>query len=184
MNHRLYRLGIGVILLAALTATVMLFARLNLRVALSDSATPAGVYRFRPLTRLARGDLVGACLPQRIAAVALSRGYLHDSLYSGCAGGGTPVGKLALALPGDTVEIESSFVAVNGHRFANSATVSHDSADRALAHVPWGIYQVEQGECWLFGFNNARSWDARYYGPVPLSALRWSAVPILTWRTP
>jgi len=59
MNHHLYRLGIfGAILLAALTATVMLFARLNLRVALSDSATPAGVYRFRPLTRLARGDLV------------------------------------------------------------------------------------------------------------------------------
>ena len=185
MNHRLYRLGIfGAIFLAALTATVMLFARLNLRVALSDSATPAGVYRFRPLTRLARGDLVGACLPQQIAAVALSRGYLHNSPYSGCAGGGAPVGKLALALPGDTVEIESSFVAVNGQRFANSATATHDSAGRTLAHVPWGVYQVGPGECWLFGFNNVHSWDARYYGSVPLSAIRWSAEPILTWRTP
>jgi type IV secretory pathway protease TraF len=47
--------------------------------------------------------------------------------------------------------------------------------------VPWGRRRVAPGEVWLFGFHNPRSWDARYFGPVPLSGVRGVLQPILTW---
>ena len=75
------------------------------------------------------------------------------------------------ALPGDEVEIEPGFVAVNGVKFPNSQTAARDSAGRPLAHVLSGAYRVGAGEVWLFGFNNRRSWDARYFGSVPAANL-------------
>ena len=68
---------------------------------------------------------------------------------------------------------------VNGS--PNSATVARDSTGRALRHVAWGKRQVGTDEVWLFGFNNRRSWDSRYFGPVPSGALRGAVQPVLTW---
>jgi type IV secretory pathway protease TraF len=56
-----------------------------------------------------------------------------------------------------------------------------DSHGRLLAHVASGAHRVGSGEVWLFGFNNARSWDARYFGPVPLANVRGALEPLVTW---
>jgi conjugative transfer signal peptidase TraF len=168
-------------LLALLTAAVTVFVHYDLRLALSDSAVPAGLYHFAPLEgALVRGQLIGACLPAALSAIALDRGYVHASLSSECAAGAPPVGKLALGLPGDLLDVEPGAVTINDRRFANSATATRDSEGRPLVHVPWGIHRVNAGEVWLFGFNNARSWDSRYYGPLPLAAVRWAVIPVLT----
>ena len=70
------------------------------------------------------------------------------------------------------IEVEAGWVAVNGERLPNSATVARDSAGRPLAHVSWGKRQVAADQVWLLGLNNRRSWDSRYFGPVPLGAVR------------
>ena len=44
--------------------------------------------------------------------------------------------KLALGLPGDTLEVEPDGVTINGRRFANSASAERDSQGRPLDHVP------------------------------------------------
>jgi type IV secretory pathway protease TraF len=84
-------------------------------------------------------------------------------------------------LPGDVVEVEAGWAAVNGVRFTDSRTSARDSAGRPLAHMAWGIHRVGAGEVWLFGFNDARSWDARYFGAVPLADVRGVLRPVLTW---
>ena len=143
----------------------------------TDSAAPAGVYRVSP-RKLQRGELVAACLPIAIAQEGLARGYLRTGA---CAGNAEPVGKIVGALPGDIVEIEPGWVAVNGARFAHSGAATHDSADRPLPHVAWGNRRVAASEVWLFGFNDRRSWDSRYFGPVPLANVRGEIKPVLTW---
>ena len=182
MSARCRRLGIfAASLLAMLTAAVTVFAHCDLRLALSDSAVPVGVYRFTPLhSPPIRGQLVGACLPPALSAVALDRGYVHASSHSECTAGAPPVGKLALGLPGDTLEVERDGVTINGRCFVNSATAARDSQGRPLSHVPWGVRHVNGGEVWLFGFKDAHSWDSRYYGPLPLGAVRWVVTPVLT----
>jgi conjugative transfer signal peptidase TraF len=143
----------------------------------TDSAAPAGVYRVVS-GKFHRGDLVAACLPIWIAQQGLARGYLRTGA---CPGDAEPVGKIVGALPGDIVEIEPAWIGVNGMRFKRSVVAERDSAGRALPHVAWGSHRVQAGEVWLFGLNDRRSWDSRYFGPVPLANVRGQIKPVVVW---
>ncbi len=126
-----------------------------------------------------RGDLVLACLPDAIAQFGRARGYLLRG--RGCGDGVEPVGKRLSALPGDSVEVMPDYIAVNGQRSEHSATLSRDSHGRSVNHVAWGRYTVPTNQVWLFGTKDARSWDSRYFGPVPTRSVRAALEPVLTW---
>ena len=173
------RQSLGFLAGLALFAAVLLTLgnALGLLISNTDSAAPAGIYRV--ISReVKRGDLVAACLPFDIAQQGLSKGYLRTG---GCVGSAEPVGKIAGALPGDIIDIERDWIAVNGRRIAHSAAASHDSAGRPLTHVSWGKHRVLAGEVWLLGFNDRRSWDSRYFGPIPLGNVRGRLEPLFTW---
>jgi type IV secretory pathway protease TraF len=89
--------------------------------------------------------------------------------------------KVIGALRGDEVDVEAGWIAINGKRLTNSATVTRDSFGRLLTHVVWGKRRVAPDEVWLFGLKNRRSWDSRYFGPIPLQEIRGVAEPLLTW---
>ncbi|HZP45658.1 MAG TPA: conjugative transfer signal peptidase TraF [Candidatus Binataceae bacterium] len=164
--------------IALVTAVLIGFGKASgIRISTTDSAAPAGVYRIAGHS-VRRGELVAACLPIPIARFGLARGYLRAG---DCPGNAEPVDKLVGALPGDVLDIERGWVSVNGVRFPDSRTASHDSAGRPLAHVAWGKRRVGPGEVWLFGFNDRRSWDSRYFGPVPLGNIRGELRPVVTW---
>ena len=150
----------------------------GLRISLTDSAAAPGIYRVVTGVPIHDGELIAACLPASISGDGLSRGYLKRG---DCPSGAEPVAKMIGALPGEVVEVLPGSVSVDGNTFTNSATATRDSKGRALSNVPWGRREVRHGEVWLFGFNDARSWDARYFGPVPLSAIRGVLKPVLTW---
>jgi conjugative transfer signal peptidase TraF len=126
-----------------------------------------------------RGDLVLACLPDAIAQLGIARGYLLRG--RGCGDGIEPVGKRLSALPGDSVEVVPDYIEVNGQRLEHSATLTRDSSGRSVKHVAWGRYTVPTNQVWLFGTKDARSWDSRYFGPVPASSVRAVLEPVLTW---
>jgi conjugative transfer signal peptidase TraF len=165
-------------LVIAVAFLVMLGRFLGLRISLTDSAAPAGIYRLVGGLSIKHGELVGACLPASIAQEGIARGYLQQG---DCPSGAEPVAKIVEALPGDVLDVQPGWVSVDGHVFPDSAVAAHDSIGRPLPHVPWGRRQVAPGEVWLFGFHNVRSWDARYFGPVPLSEVRAALKPVLTW---
>jgi conjugative transfer signal peptidase TraF len=150
---------------------------LHLRIMLTNSSAATGVYRVTDFPPV-RGELVAACLPLAIAREGLARGYLQRG---DCPAGAEPVAKVVGAIAGDVVELEPGWVAVNGVKFSNSQMAARDSANRPLAHVSLGVRRVGEGEVWLFGFNNARSWDARYFGSVPSANLRGVLKPVVTW---
>ena len=167
-----------VILCAGIAVPVLSFELLGLRIGLTDSACPPGIYRI--VSRApSRGDLVLACLPDAIAQLGIARGYLLRG--RGCGDGIEPVGKRLSALPGDSVEVVPDYIAVNGQRLEHSATLSRDSSGRSVKHVTWGRYTVPTNQVWLFGTKDARSWDSRYFGPVPASSVRAALEPVLTW---
>jgi conjugative transfer signal peptidase TraF len=167
--------GISIVLMAA----VMTFLMRHFRVGLtpSDSSCAEGFYRLIDAP-VRRGELVAGCLPVDAEQEGLTRGYLGNG---DCAGGAEPVLKVISGLRGDELDIEAGWIAVNGKRLANSATLTRDSAGRPLTHVVWGKRRVGTEEVWLFGLNNRRSWDSRYFGPIPLRAIRGVAEPLVTW---
>jgi conjugative transfer signal peptidase TraF len=163
---------------SAIAAIVAIFWMFRLRIALTDSACPPGIYRMVNHS-ISRGDLVLACLPSALARFAQARGYLARG--RGCGDGVEPVGKRIGALPGDTVRIARDYIAINGHRLENSATISRDSRGRSLPHVTPGRYIVQPVQVWLLGTEDAHSWDSRYFGPVPIGSVRAQLEPLVTW---
>src|SRR5262249_12412722 len=96
-----------------------------------------------------------------------------------CPGDVQPILKRVEAIPGDTVALSPDGVTVNGRRLPGGATAAVDSRGRALPHAPWGATVVARDEVWLLTTDVPRSWDSRYFGPVPLDSVR-VARPLLT----
>ena len=167
---------------AVLATPILTFWLLDLRIAFTGSACPPGIYRataLRPGDTLAHGELVLVCLPDPLSRFALARGYLARG--AGCGDGIEPVGKRIGALVGDAVEVTPDYVAVNGQRLPNSASRTRDTRRRNVPHIAFGTYEVADGEVWLFGEADPRSWDSRYFGAVPASAVRAELKPVITW---
>ena len=170
-------LAVLAIIVAATTALITTGDFLQLRISLTDSAAPAGIYHLSA-GPAGRGALVAACLPAAIARTGLARGYL---MQGDCPAGAEPVAKVVGAVSGDEIDLEPNWVAVNGVKFTNSRTAVRDSGGRPLGHMLSGARRVASGEVWLFGFNNARSWDARYFGAIPAANLLGVMQPLVTW---
>ena len=169
--------------LGALLATpILAFWLLDLRIAFTGSACPPGIYQatmLRPGDALERGELVLVCLPTALARFALDRAYLAHG--AGCGDGIEPVGKRIGALTGDAVEVAPDYIAVNGRPLPNTASRMRDSRNRDVPHIAFGTHAVNDGEVWLFGEEDPRSWDSRYFGPVPASTVRAELKPLITW---
>jgi conjugative transfer signal peptidase TraF len=157
----------------------------GVRVNLSPSA-PLGVFLASPLpsghgAELHRGMLVAVCLPHAMAQVGRARGYL---MRGSCADGTAPVGKTILALSGDTVVVSGEGVAVgSGRPLCRTRPLGRDAAARPIPRIPDGRYAVAAGEIWLISTYTVRSWDSRYFGPVPAAGVVATLRPLWTIET-
>lgn len=161
----------SVLLLVALFAWV-----LGLRFTLTPSL-PMGLYvRVEP--EMEPDELLTFCPPEEAAAYALERGYLHRG---SCPGGTEPLGKYVLAVPGDTVTLSPAGIAVNGHPTPRSAVYHRDRMGRELPHYRFGKHVIGPDSLFMFSPHHARSFDSRYFGPVPHSRVRSGIRPLWTF---
>ena len=152
---------------------------------------PIGFYQVRRLTagappgraprELARGALVMWCLPERLIGEARRRGYLGGGA---CQGGVEPILKTIAAVPGDTVVVDSSGLAVNGRRLPSSHAIARDSRGRPIRAMPPGRYVVGPAEAWVWSPYTPLSFDSRYYGALPFAGLVGFARPVWTRHQP
>lgn len=173
VSRRVRRLGLVALgpLIAANVA--LLGVRFNW-----TASAPVGFYLERPL-KLARGELVLLCLPTGVQALGRRRGYLPAGQ---CSGQSSPVLKRLVGLPGDTIALSESLLAVNGEVVLQSPIQALDSAGRPLTHAPFGSRVLPAGQVWVLGVNGARSWDSRYFGPIPVESLQASVRPLATFE--
>ena len=139
---------------------------------------PIGLYQKVHHEKLKRGDIVAVCLPDNIAKEGKRQGYL---ISGDCTFGTIPVLKRIIALPHDTVKLTTLAIEVNGvSYYAPRANEDHNH-HVIKQFVARGIYS-DVNDYWLYGFNSPlRSWDSRYYGGVPRSAIQAIYRPILTF---
>ncbi len=147
------------------------------------NSEPPGLWRTAGAALPATlGEYVAACpLKSGVVALAAKRGYIAPG---DCPTGLMPLLKQIAAVPGDTVRVTEAGISVNGRPLPHTAPLASDSQGRPLPHVPPGIYQVEPGTVWLLSTYNARSFDSRYFGPVPVAALRARLRPIAVEHRP
>lgn len=160
---------------ALLTGTLVTARLVGLRV--NDTASmPRGLWRVRAADApLRRGEFVTVCLPDTTIREAAARGYIPAGH---CPGGYEPLVKPVAAVAGDLVMVTLKGIAVNGHPVENTAQLVQDSAGRPLRPVPAGSYPVMPGQVWLLSGHDRRSFDSRYFGPVPAANVQGVARPL------
>lgn len=165
--------------LGVVLATIVLAGLFAVHFGLRFMVTPSlplGVYRTVGGPPM-RGAIVMACLPEPAARLALERGYLWSG---GCPGGAVLLGKVVLAVAGDTVTLGPEGIRVNGRAVPKSQPRERDSQGRLLEHYPYGSYVLAHGELWLFSPYHPLSFDSRYFGPVSNAGVLSRLVPVWT----
>jgi conjugative transfer signal peptidase TraF len=122
-------------------------------------------------------NLVEFCPAEPFASFAISRGYRDGGA---CRDGAAPLMKPVVAQAGDVVEMSAEGIAVNGRLLANTAPRTTDSIRRPLISWPVGRYVVAPDTIWVASSHHPRSFDSRYFGPVPTNAIRDHVRPLLT----
>lgn len=151
-------------LLGLLLFLLLHFLLAHLRLNLTDSSSPAGLYWLSSEPPGA-GEMAAVCLPEALARAGRERGYLAAGP---CPGGAAAVGKWIVAAGGDEVEVADGGLRVNGRPLAGTRRLRRDRLGRELEALPAGSYRTPPGHVWLVSTHSPRSWDSRYYGAVPL----------------
>lgn len=135
----------------------------------ASASAPLGFYRLISADRLDRGDLVLSRLPSAAARLAADRHYLPLSV---------PVVKRIAGLAGDLVCADSAIVVINDRIVAETLLV-----DRGGRPLPaWrDCRTLAHGEVFLLMADVPASFDSRYFGPIPSTAIIGRLVPLWTW---
>jgi conjugative transfer signal peptidase TraF len=131
-------------------------------------SAPIGLYRLRPAGRLAVSQLVAVEPPESLATFLADRRYLPR---------GIPLLKRVLALPGQTVCRDR--LAVTLDKIEMGAARAQDRSGRPLP-VWQGCHVIADGEVFLMNWRSADSFDGRYFGALPTSAIIGMAEPLWT----
>ena len=157
----------------ALGVTAGAFAALGLRINASPSL-PVGLY---VATSSADANLAEFCPTGPFASLSMSRGYRDRGV---CPDGGAPLLKPVVARHEDLVEVAAAGLSVNGRLLENTAPLSVDTKGRSLTPWPLGRYRVAPDEVWVASSYSRRSFDSRYFGPIPTRQIRSLVRPLAT----
>ena len=145
--------------------------RLNL-----TESEPLGWYRLRPLDvgqAIPREAKIELCPPLWVTPRAFPF-YLSGD----CPGGGMPMLKTVVAIPGDHVVVKLRGVWINGRELPNSGQLLRSD------NYPWLQLPHQQGsltlgsrQYWVYGSGAtpalaAQSFDSRYWGPIEIGQIR------------
>jgi conjugative transfer signal peptidase TraF len=128
----------------------------------ASASVPLGLYRIDS-GPVGRGDLVLIRLPPDITDLSHRRGYLPKSAY---------LIKFVIAIAGDQVCRLSDRILING--VVVTRALSHDRSGRGMP-VWHGCRTLARDEFFLLA-RDPQSFDSRYFGPVPVSAVVGRAV--------
>lgn len=167
---------------ATMGVAVAAFAPTSLKLVWNASpSVPLGFYTITPAERLEVTDLVAVAAPAWLARFLAARGYLAE---------GVPLMKRVAALPGQRVCRRRGEITVDG--VAMGWALDRDRLGRDLP--TWsGCDVVAEGNLFLMNWQSADSFDSRYFGPLPASAVIGKAMPLYTdeagdghfvWRAP
>jgi conjugative transfer signal peptidase TraF len=118
---------------------------------------PRGLYWSDHRVSITRGSIVLWCLGARRGQWARDRGYLTRG---SCPGSVEALGKVVLALGGDTVDWQPDGVRFQGRLIPRTAPVLQDRAERRLDPVPYGRYVLSASTDWLYSPYSVRRWTA------------------------
>jgi len=172
MKRSIAKSGVAVVALSTFGLLAVAVALWSTGIRVNTTASfPVGLYRqTEPGTGAKTGDLVLACLP---------RGKWHrEPPWSlRCPDRAMPILKKIAALPNDRVAIAAAGIRVDGRMVPNSKPLPTQVSTATPGIVPGGMV-------WLLSDAAPDSYDSRYFGPIPLTAIQAVVRPLWVFRLP
>lgn len=134
----------------------------------ASESVPIGLYRLQEGGPLEVTELVAVRPPEPLASFLDFNGYLPS---------GVPMLKRVLALPGQTVCRTGPTIVVDNIEMGQAR--ERDGRGRPLP-VWQGCLVIAENEVFLMNWQSADSFDGRYFGPIPRSAVIGQALPVWT----
>ena len=134
----------------------------------ASASVPVGLYRLHPVDHLTIGDLVAAQPPSALADFLEAGGYLPR---------GVPLLKYVVALEGALICRSGDRITVDDRPLGNAHT--QDRNGRALP-IWQGCHRLGVGEVFLMNPDAPESFDGRYFGPLPRTAITARLTPLWT----
>ncbi len=141
-----------------------------------SGSEPVGLWQVHaPAGPLHTGDYVSFCAP-----VAW-----YPFLQPGdCPNGAKPFLKQVAGVPGDRVEVSESGVRINGRTLPDSSPLRHAISVNVSLPQWRGVMVLPRETYWVYGTGwPRRSFDSRYWGPLPRSQVISIARPVLVWAS-
>lgn len=138
----------------------------------ASASAPVGLYRVVPVDRIDVTDLAVVMPPDELASFLDERRYLPKGL---------PLLKRVLALSGTEVCRSGTDIIAYGMPYGQAR--ARDSQGRPLP-VWQGCRQIGEGEAFFMNWDAPDSFDSRYFGPLPLTAVVGRAIPLWTTDDP
>jgi conjugative transfer signal peptidase TraF len=147
---------------------------LGFRVNVSGSE-PLGIWRVHNLTSgIHRGDYVSFCAPV---------GWYPFLETGDCPNGAKPFLKQIAGVPGDRVEEDESGVRINGRLLKDSSPLPYSIHDHVALPQWRGHLTLHPDTYWVYGTGwPSRSFDSRYWGPLPGRLIHAIAQPVWVWN--
>jgi conjugative transfer signal peptidase TraF len=132
---------------------------------------PRGLYRLveHPEADFRRGMYVVFPVPNELHALVYGRHWMKN---------GIPFLKQVMGLAGDQVCVVSHQLKINGRTIG--PVFERDSQGQSLPQHP-GCFEVQAGTFFAASQALDKSFDGRYFGPLPLSQLQGEARPVWTF---
>lgn len=134
----------------------------------ASASLPVGLYRIEHGGALLVGDIAVVMPPDDLADFLHQRRYLPKGL---------PLLKRVLALGGTEVCRVRSAITAYGMSYGRAR--EYDTQGRPLP-VWKGCRTLNDGEAFFMNWERPDSFDGRYFGPLPVSAVIGRAIPIWT----
>jgi conjugative transfer signal peptidase TraF len=157
---------LGSIVVVTLLVGTMLLRPASWLIWNASASVPIGLYAVRSAGTLYASELVLVRPPDALAAFLQERGYLAL---------GVPLLKHVLALPGQSVCRTDRTITVDDRAIGNAL-----DRDRMGRDLPtWqGCRIVAEGQVFLMNPMSVYSFDGRYFGLLPASAIVGQLVPL------
>jgi type IV secretory pathway protease TraF len=148
-------------------APAAVFAAGDLRINLTASHVPAGIWRARAPGVLKVGDVISYSKDEFYAA----RPEIEEERMSFVS---PVVIKRVAALPGATIARSGDALAIDGAPYPQARI-----GDESWRKVDYPL-TVPDGHVWLMA-DSAAAYDSRYHGPLPTRLVREKLTPVLVW---
>lgn len=156
----------------AVSLVVTVWRRFGPTILINETPSePMGFYHLvpHPESDYRRGMYVVFSVPAELREVVYGRHWMRS---------GSPFLKELLGLAGDRVCVVADRLEVNERRIG--PVLSVDSAGRPLPQHR-GCFVVRKGDFFVASQHFERSFDGRYFGPLPMSLLLGEARPLWTF---